>query len=318
MYAVVLIKSTLGSFMGPAENALLPRLVDEEHLATANALNTLNNNLARLVGPALGGAVLAYLGFTYAVLLDAASFVIAGLLIALIRAPRSVTRVVSEAPAADTPRPNVWRELLEGLVLVRGSRLITALFLFMGVAMISEGFFEVLVIPYVADVLRGGAQELGWMMTAQAVGGLVGGVLVGRLSQRVAPAAFIGPGLLILGLLDIAIFNMPVLALNLLFFVLAGPAVIGLQTGIQTLLQTNVEDRYMGRVFGAFGTVISLAILTGQLVASLVGGTTGAAPLMTLAGGLMAAMGLGAIVMLPRLTPKVATPVPVGVEVTES
>ena len=46
------VESTFAQFFGPAENALLPRLVGEEHLIAANSLNSLNNNLARLIGPA--------------------------------------------------------------------------------------------------------------------------------------------------------------------------------------------------------------------------------------------------------------------------
>ncbi|MFL5731610.1 MAG: MFS transporter, partial [Chloroflexia bacterium] len=147
VYLVTLLRSTASNFMSPAEGALLPKLVGDEHLPTANALNTLNDNLARLIGPAIGGAVLAYLGFSYAVLLDAVSFAVAAALIALIRAPRSITRAVVAEEAHDKP-PNIWREWLEGLRLVRGSRLISLLFVLAGISMLSEGFFEVVIIPF--------------------------------------------------------------------------------------------------------------------------------------------------------------------------
>jgi MFS family permease len=167
--------------------------------------------------------------------------------------------------------------------------------------MLSEGLFEVMVIPYVQDVLQGGSQELGLLFTTQAVGGLIGGVLIGRLGKRVNVANLIGPGVFVLGLMTVLTFTVPIFALDLLFFFLVGPAVVGMQTGIQTLLQIHVEDRYRGRVFGTFGTVVSLAVLTGQLVASLVGGVTGAVPLMT-AGGIVAmATGLFASIMLARM-----------------
>ena len=318
IYAAALLKATIGNFMGPAENALLPKLVSEDDLIAANAMNTLNNNLARLIGPAIGGAVLAYLGFTYAVLLDAASFLIAGVLIALIRAPRRVTRATVDDTAGEKPEPHVWRELMEGLRLVGGNRLISALFLLAGLAMVSEGFFEVMIIPYVKDVLRGGAQELGWMMTAQAVGGLVGGVFVARVSKRVKPVNLLGAGLFLLGLIDMLIFNIPILPVNLLLFVLAGPPVIGLQTSAQTLLQTNVVDQFRGRVFGVFGTTLSLSILVGQGISSLIGGATGPRPLMTAGGLLMAAVGLVTLRMLAPLVEK-SGPVEVrAVEVAEA
>jgi MFS family permease len=306
IYVVYLVKSTIGNFMGPAENALLPKLVGEEELTTANALNNLNNTLARLIGPAIGGLVFASLGFTYSVLIDMASFLVAGILIALIAAPRSVTRAeVEETREGEvSAKPSVMRELTEGLQLVARSSLILALFLFMSVSMISEGLFEVMIVPYINDVLHGGSEELGWLFTVQAIGGLLGGVLIGHFGKRVHAANLIGPGLFVLGLMTVATFAVPIFFLDAIFFLLVGPAVVGMQTGIQTLLQTHVEDRFRGRVFGSFGTVISLAVVTGQLVASLVGGTTGPVPLMIVGGLITMATGIGAFIFLARRLPK--------------
>ena len=301
IYVVSILKSTIGNFMGPAENALLPKLVGEHQLTTANALNTLNNTLARLIGPAIAGAVFASLGFAFSVMLDAFSFLAAGTLIALIAAPRSVTRAEVDSSAEATAKPNVLRELVEGLRLVIHRRLILTLFLFMSVSTLSEGLFEVMIIPYIKDVLHGGAQELGLLFTTQAVGGLLAGMFIGRLGKRLNVANLIGPGVFILGLMTLATFTVPIFILDMLFFFLVGPAVVGMQTGIQTLLQIHVEDRYRGRVFGSFGTIISLAVLNGQLVASLVGGTTGPVPLMTAGGLITMAVGVVAFVMLARM-----------------
>lgn len=88
-YAVAFCQSAIGAFFGPAENALLPTLVDEAHLVPANALNALNNNLARLLGPPIGGVLFGLLGLNGVVLLDSASYGISGALIALIAARRA-------------------------------------------------------------------------------------------------------------------------------------------------------------------------------------------------------------------------------------
>src|SRR6266511_892688 len=82
LLALLAVQTTLARFVDPAEHALLPRLVPAADLAVANSLNALNNNLARLVGPALGGLVAASTGLAGAVLLDAASFLIAAVLVA--------------------------------------------------------------------------------------------------------------------------------------------------------------------------------------------------------------------------------------------
>ena len=86
VYVVAAAVSAVGQFFRPAENALLPRLVGEEHLVPANALNALNDNLSRLVGPALGGLVAAWFGLGGVVAVDAASFLVAAGMIAAIAA----------------------------------------------------------------------------------------------------------------------------------------------------------------------------------------------------------------------------------------
>src|SRR5262249_29535210 len=82
VYAVSFAANGLDQFVAPAQNALLPSLVGEEHLVPANSLTSLSANLARLGGPALGGVVAATFGLTGVVLADAASFLIAALLVA--------------------------------------------------------------------------------------------------------------------------------------------------------------------------------------------------------------------------------------------
>src|SRR2546423_7636308 len=84
VYAVSFVESSLAQFFAPAEAALLPRLVGEEHLTAPNALNSMNQNISRLAGPPLGGAVVGLLGLTGVALLDAASFLISAALIALV------------------------------------------------------------------------------------------------------------------------------------------------------------------------------------------------------------------------------------------
>src|SRR5918992_2072167 len=74
VFAVAAAQSALASFSSPAESALLPTLVDESELLTANALNTLNNRLARLAGVPLGGLLLAHFGLEIVVVVDAATF----------------------------------------------------------------------------------------------------------------------------------------------------------------------------------------------------------------------------------------------------
>jgi MFS family permease len=300
IYLVAFFESTVEQFFGPAKDALLPRLVDEKHLVAANSLNSLNNNLARLIGPALGGAAAALIGLGGVALLDAASFVIAALMIALIvGAPRAEPA----APAATgSPWAAVGREWLDGLrLIVRGDKL-RVIFVLMAITSLGEGVFGVLFVVFVNQILHGGAPEIGWLMSAQAVGGLIGGVVVGWIGHRFAPTRLIGIGSVLFGLLDLAIFNYPRFSASFLpaigLFVAVGvPGVIA-RTGINTVLQTVVADEFRGRIFGALGMTASLMMLIGSTVAGTFGDRVGVIAILNIQGGVYVLAGLVAFALL--------------------
>jgi MFS family permease len=309
VYLVALVKSTLTQFFGPAENALLPELVGKEHLVPANALNALNNNLARLLGPALGGIVAVRLGLGGVALLDALTFLIAAGLIALIRhVPAANAPGEEEGDAASGggfPLITLLREWLAGLRLVRRERVVTLLFAMTALMAVGEGVIVVLLVPFVTEVLRGQALELGWLMSAQAVGGLIGGVAIARLGTKLTPERLLGPAALLIGLIDLAIFNYPAwipgITLALLLLVLVGLPAAALGASFLTLLQSSVAERYRGRIFGAHNTTFSLLTLGGMAFASTMGDRLGIVPVINIQGYAYVAAGLLALLFLPRL-----------------
>ncbi|HVF99810.1 MAG TPA: MFS transporter [Chloroflexia bacterium] len=295
IYVVSLFTNTARQFSTPAENALLPRLVGEENLVPANALNSLNNNLARLAGPAFGGVLFATLGFSASVLVDIATFLVAGVLIALISAPASVTKAeVTEDAAA----PNAWREWVDGLRVVRHNPIVGALFVVLCINSLGEGMLGVLFAPFVKDVVGGGANEFGWLISAQAVGGLLGSLVVGGIWKKVPAWQLVALNFIALGLVDLLIFNIPILIVGIIFFALAGLPVAGLQVGAQTLFQTSVDDRFRGRVMGAFATTSALAMLAGQAIATFTGDVLPIVPFLSAEALLNVVAGLAALWLL--------------------
>ena len=298
LYLVAFYESTIAQFFGPAENALLPQLVGQQHLVAANSLNALNNNLARLIGPALGGMVAWLTGLAGVALIDAATFLFAAVLIGLIsgtfKPVKSLTAddhgSVGQAWAA------VPREWLAGLRLIRRERVVMILFALIAITSLGEGVFGVLFVVFVNRILGGGAQEIGWLMSAQAVGGLIGGVLVGWMDNKVSSIALIGLGALAFGLIDLAIFNYPAFfpgfTLALILFIAVGIPGVALMTGMNTLLQSAVADEYRGRVFGTYGMTGALLALIGATLAGTLGDRIGAVTLLNIQGGVYVAAGL--------------------------
>ncbi|MFN8501274.1 MFS transporter [Kouleothrix sp.] len=289
LYVVMFFESTIAQFFGPAENALLPLLVDEQHLVAANSLNALNNNLARLLGPAIGGLAAGLVGLAGVAVLDAATFLISAAMIGLIAGSYRASPAPGTTPEHfGSAWAKVAREWLAGLRLIRADRVISIMFGLVAIVSLGEGVFAVLFVVFVNRVLGGGATEIGWLMSAQAVGGLLGGVLVGWIGHRVAPARLLGIGGVLFGLIDLAIFNYPAFLPGFLpavaLFVAVGIPGVVFSAGRSTLLQSAVADAYRGRVFGTYAMAGALMALLGTTLAGTFGDKAGVVTVLNIQG----------------------------------
>ena len=307
VYVVGFFQSVFSQFFGPAENALLPRLVDDEHLVPANSLNALNNNLGLLIGASVGGVLMGGLGLTSVVLFSSASRLVAGALITLISRPPGMDLKKRERTSGGVAKTGgasgatVWREWLAGLRLVGRSRVLSAVFVFDALASLTEGFLYVLLVPFV-ELLGGGAPALGWIVTLRGLGGMAGGLIVGLIGEAVEPARLFPLSMLAMGLLLLLLLSFPHLILALIvFFTIGVPAVAG-QVSAYTLLQTNAERSHHGRVFGSLGTTGALCMLLGQGIASGLGDRLGVVPMLSAGSVIRILASLIVLVMLRGAT----------------
>ena len=278
---IAFLQSSVGQFVGPAENALLPTLVDPSRLGAANSLNALNNNLARLVGPALGGLLIASVGFGGVVLTQALTYLVAGSFVLGVRAPErpESPAVFPEVPTALRPLERLVSEWRTGLRAVRESRLLSLSF---GVALLvglGEGTISTLMAPFVKVVLGGGGLELGLIMSAQAVGGVAAGLLLTGFADRVPAVRLLGWGALLSGVLSALLFNYPLVYPafwpSLVLVAVAGLPFAMFGSAQLTLLQTEAAPEVRGRVFSAYFAAFGLAQLVGMLAAGLLGEVVG-------------------------------------------
>jgi MFS family permease len=287
VYVVAATVSAVGQFFRPAENALLPRLVGQEDLVPANALNALNDNLSRLAGPALGGLVALWFGLGGVVAVDAASYLVAAGMIAAIatstrpdQTPPPDTTVVSATGAV------IWREWLAGLRLIRDNPVLRVVFGVFAVASLGEGVMQTAFWIYIDQALGGGTREAGWLLSAQAAGSLVGAVVIGAWAKTQPPVSLLGWGAIGVGLIDLMIFNYPAFVagiwLGLVLMAVDGVAATAFGTGYTTALQAEAADAYRGRVFGALGATSALFMISGAAIAGLATERLGAVAVLTI------------------------------------
>ena len=312
VYVVIFAETCFEQFTVPAQNALLPALVSEEQLVPANALNALSSNLSRLVGPALGGAIAGYFGLTGIVVVDAASFLLAAAIVSGIASSAATGKAAPQSDETRHPLANLRREWASGLRVLFSSRNLWVLVATFTISALGEGVFGVLYPVFVYQALHGGATEIGELMSAQAVGGLLGGVVAGWLGARLLSRWSIGLNWLAFGVISIAIYgapawlglaglDAPVMWVEIGLFIAVGVSGVGVLTGSQSRLQTSAPEAYLGRVFGILGTAMGVFMLAGTLIAGTVSNTLGVIPVLNLqaAGKLLA--GVLALALLPRL-----------------
>ncbi len=307
VYPIVFLLEAIEQFTGPAENAFLPRLVREEELVAANSLNALNNSLARLGGPAVGGGLYASVGLTGVVLANSVSLLVAAGRLAAIAASGAVAATGDLAAAAGRRWRRIWSELHDGVTVIRGSRPVGVVFGVTSITAFGEGVFAVMFVVWVRDVLEGGVPALGLLQTSQAVGGLIGGVVGAYAGRKLVPERLYGLSLLTFGIFDLALFNAPLLLdglwIGCALMVLVGIPGLSSQSARSTILQMNVEDAYRGRVFGSLATSSSLLMFVGTLAAGATGALLGPIALLNFQGGAYVAAGSFVLLTLAPTRP---------------
>ncbi len=301
VYAVLIVGNILEQGFIPAQVAMLPKLVSEEHLVAANSLGSLSRNLARLVGPAIGGLAIAFGGLLTVIVVDIASYVIAAVLIARI-APGASFR--ADRPSEEDPiaaQASALRRLFlewrEGMALIARKPMLRAMFVFAGMTAIGEGFLAAMMVPWLTDILHGDQVAWAAILSAQAVGGLIGALVVGRYLHSVPPALLLGVGTLIFAVIDLAIFTypliLPIVAPAVIGMVIVGVPISAMNVGSTTLQQSLTTDSHRGRIVGSFQALWALGMVSGTIVAGVLGPAIGIIPMMALdsviyfAGGLL-------------------------------
>ena len=152
---------------------------------------------------------------------------------------------------------------------------------------------------------------------AQGVGGLLGGLLVGQFGKRLSPRRITALGLVLTGIIILAIIAIPHSALVLPLMAVAGTAASAWIISSETLLQLAASDRFRGRIFGTLGTTSALASLVGMLLAGVLADLVGLVLTLSISGSLYIVSGVMAWVMLPMTQPSQPTqPAPLEQELS--
>jgi predicted MFS family arabinose efflux permease len=284
VYLVVLAQSCLQQFFRPAEQSLIPLLVESRQLVTANALNSQSSDIARLIGAAMGGVLAAFGGIPLLALVDAATYLAAMALLIGVR--HRGNKVVVEKTTGAIQR--IKAEWVEGLRICVSGPALRLVFIFGLVTGVGEGAMSTLFAPFVSTELGGSGTAYGLISSSQAIGGIVGGLIAASVGSRFSAAKMWGVGAVLFGLIDLVMFCYPLVWHSVLpafvCMILVGVPGAFLIAGMMTVLQRLTDDASRGRVFGALFATEGLAVLVGTIAAGILGDVVGVIPVLVVQG----------------------------------
>jgi MFS family permease len=275
---------------GPACALLGNELVPREDVASAIAVGSVAGNAGRLAGTALAGLTVAAFGTGTAYAANGVSFLVVAACIPFLRSAAGAVPDVDGADCGDRDDTDVRAGLR---YLTRDHALLALLAVGLVTSLLGRNY-TLSMAALVTGPLAGSAGDYGQVGTALAVGGIVGGVVAGRL-HRPAVATVLVLGGAAAGL-QVAAGLSPVLLVVLVLAVPMAAAEGAMATAVQTMLQTLPPEGVRGRVLGAWRTVSTAWGLAGPLTVGalieLLGARTGLAVGGVLTVVLLAGVGL--------------------------
>ncbi|HEY7778966.1 MAG TPA: MFS transporter [Ktedonobacterales bacterium] len=256
VFALALLAGALSPATTAGVRALVPRVVDEADLDRANALTAASLQFSYLAGPVAAGFAVARLGGPWALFVDAASFLLMGLLVLTLPAITRMPRVVQPAAA---------RRWL-GFGALFSLRYVPALTLLALVFFFSYGPLEVALPVYSSQTLHANASGYGLLWTGFGIGAFLGVMTLTRLARRWRPSIALPLIAVLWGALLCPLLFIRQLPLAMLFLGLAGAAWAPYTPMETTLLQRLIPAEIRGQVFGArYSLVVAAAPLGAAL-----------------------------------------------------
>jgi MFS family permease len=267
IYLVVFLVNALGQFVTPASIALVGDVVAEPERPRAASLLQVAGALAIIVGPPLAAPLLLTFGPWWALLVDAASFVVGFLTLSAMRVSRERAAQVAGAPGS------VAGEFLAGLRYFLTNRVLVTVLVAASIALLGAGALNALDVFFVTENLHADPHLYGLVGAATAVGTLVGAIAAGAFAFRLGLARTIWLALLAVGALVVVVSRMTSFGPALVAFGLTGMANAPLNVAAGPLLLKVTPKRFVGRATAILVPAINLASLVSIALAGWLAST---------------------------------------------
>ena len=291
IYGLTVLSALFGAVSAPTRHALIPTLVPTPAMPSAMTMGVLTFQAAGMFGPAVGGALVASVGVATSYAVDAATFGVVALAAFALH-----TRAERQAPTISG-----FAAAQEGLRFLRDSPILLAT---MGLDFLANffGASTTLMPIFAAEILGGGPRTLGWLLSAPAVGAVVGASVMASRRPLTRPGIGILVAIVAYGFSLVAFAFSRQLAISLVCLAASGAADAVSVSQRHTLRNLLTPDRLRGRVAAAHDTFAGGGPQLGEFEAGLVASWTSAPAAVALGGAGTVVAALAVWRWLPGLT----------------
>ena len=276
VFVLASLVGVVSAFDIPARQAFFVDMVGRDDLMNAIALNSSLVNGARIVGPAVAGAIVAAVGEGWCFFINGVSYlaVLAGLLLMDRTAP----------PAPIHARPSACADIAEGFRFAGGTAPVRALLLLLGFVSVTAMPYTVLMPIFADQILQGGARGLGVLMGATGIGALAGALSLAARQGVQGLGRWVAGGSLGFGLCLMLFSFSRTFWLSVALLVPTGATFMVQMAASNTLIQAMVPDRLRGRVMAVYSMMFMGMAPFGALLAGTIADRIGAPHTVALGG----------------------------------
>jgi MFS family permease len=303
IWHIMLLSIFLGltnAFDMPVRQSFIIEMIeDRKDLGNAIALNSSLVNMTRLIGPAVAGIIVAKFGEGICFTVNGVSFIAVIIALLFMRIKRTKLTKVHR---------HVFVELKEGFRYSFGFPPIRDMLILLAVLSFAIMQYTVLMPVFARDILKGGSDTLGFLMTSTGVGALIGAIYLASRKSVLGLGKIMAISTFLFGVTIIIFAFSKNFILSMIILLFAGVGFIALLATSNTILQTITDDDKRGRVM-SFYTMAFMGIAPfGSLAAGALADRIGAPLTIMITGIISLASGVILILRLPKLR-KIARPV---------
>ncbi|MFA6542489.1 MAG: MFS transporter [Bacteroidota bacterium] len=259
---LAILLGVINAFDIPIRQSFVVEMVGKEDLTNAIALNSATFNMARIVGPAIGGIVISAFGLEWCFVLNAISFV--AVIVGLLKMD------IVEPIKDQIVRTTVFQSLKESVDYIRSERTLIALLSLVVVTTLFGWSYSVLLPVFAEDILKIGAVGLGNLLTAVGIGAFISAVSVATFEAKIQPKTFVYGGLFLF-VISVSIFALSSsITLSVLSLIGVGMGLVAFFATANASIQRRAPDKLRGRVMGLYSLIFQGSFPFGSLLIGVV------------------------------------------------